>query len=135
MELNGDRTGRLALMEELKMLPFAAVWNRYCEMQGVPVGAAWLQRGPRLRAQHPFRALRYAFSGPPSLEAGKFLPTPRPPGKGGRALASGRPPFQERFHHPRPNGLSGHAPRLRAAISARSVTAVSGMTKPAIARV
>lgn len=42
MELNGDRTGRLALMEELKMLPFAAVWNRYCEMQGVPVGAAWL---------------------------------------------------------------------------------------------
>ena len=42
MELNGDRTGRLALMEELKTLPFAAVWNRYCEMQGVPAGAAWL---------------------------------------------------------------------------------------------
>ena len=30
------------MMEELKTLPFTAVWDMYCEMQGVPVRAAWL---------------------------------------------------------------------------------------------
>ncbi len=42
MERDGDLTGRLALMEELKTLPFSAVWNMYCERRGVPVGMAWL---------------------------------------------------------------------------------------------
>jgi L-rhamnose isomerase len=41
-ELAGDYTTRLALMEEVKSLPFAAVWDFYCESQGVPVGEAWL---------------------------------------------------------------------------------------------
>ena len=41
-ELAGDYTTRLALMEETKSLPFAAVWDYYCESQGVPVGEAWL---------------------------------------------------------------------------------------------
>ncbi len=41
-ELAGDYTTRLALMEEMKSLPFAAVWDFYCESQGVPVGEAWL---------------------------------------------------------------------------------------------
>jgi L-rhamnose isomerase len=42
LEEHGDYTGRLALLEELKTLPFGAVWDRYCETSGVPVGAAWL---------------------------------------------------------------------------------------------
>jgi L-rhamnose isomerase len=38
----GDNTSRLALLEELKTMPFGAVWDYYCEKQGVPVGSAWL---------------------------------------------------------------------------------------------
>jgi len=41
-ELKLDFTARLALMEELKTLPFAAVWDYYCMKKDVPVGAAWL---------------------------------------------------------------------------------------------
>ena len=39
---DGDFTSRLALLEEAKTLPFGAVWDYYCESQGVPVGEAWL---------------------------------------------------------------------------------------------
>ena len=39
MEQHGDYTGRLALLEELKGMPFGAVWDAYCLKQGVPVGA------------------------------------------------------------------------------------------------
>jgi L-rhamnose isomerase len=42
-EAAGDHTGRLALMEEAKTLPFAAVWDEYCRRQNVPVGSAWLE--------------------------------------------------------------------------------------------
>jgi L-rhamnose isomerase len=42
LELDGDYTGRLALLEELKGLPFGAVWDYYCLNQGVPVGIAFL---------------------------------------------------------------------------------------------
>lgn len=42
MELSGDFTGRLALQEELKSLPFGIVWDAYCERSGVPEGIAWL---------------------------------------------------------------------------------------------
>jgi L-rhamnose isomerase len=42
MENSGDYTGRLAMLEELKTLPFGAVWDYYCHTQDVPVGAAWL---------------------------------------------------------------------------------------------
>ncbi|MEQ8847595.1 L-rhamnose isomerase [Botrimarina sp.] len=41
-EAEGDLTARLALMEEHKSLPFAAVWEAYCEQEGVPVGRGWL---------------------------------------------------------------------------------------------
>ena len=41
-ELEGDYTSRLAYLEELKTLPFAAVWDKYCEMQGVPQREKWL---------------------------------------------------------------------------------------------
>jgi L-rhamnose isomerase len=42
MEVVGDFSGRLALLEELKGLPFGAVWDYYCEQQGVPVGIAYV---------------------------------------------------------------------------------------------
>ncbi len=41
-EESGDYTSRLALMEETKSLPWAAVWDAYCEQQNVPAGSAWL---------------------------------------------------------------------------------------------
>lgn len=42
LERSGDYTSRLALMEELKTLPFGAVWDYYCLKQDVPVSDAWL---------------------------------------------------------------------------------------------
>jgi L-rhamnose isomerase len=36
-----DYTRRLALSEELKTLPFGAVWDYYCITHDVPVGMAW----------------------------------------------------------------------------------------------
>jgi L-rhamnose isomerase len=44
MELDGDYTGRLAMMEELKTLPFGAVWDYYCTKQDVPPGPDWLKQ-------------------------------------------------------------------------------------------
>jgi L-rhamnose isomerase len=37
-ELEGDYSSRLALQEELKSMPFNAVWDAWCLRQGVPVG-------------------------------------------------------------------------------------------------
>ncbi|MCB9445931.1 MAG: L-rhamnose isomerase [Ardenticatenaceae bacterium] len=42
LEQDGDFTARLALLEELKGLPFGAVWDFYCLQQGAPVGLAYL---------------------------------------------------------------------------------------------
>ena len=42
MELEGDYTGRLAMMEELKTLPFGAVWDYYCTKMDAPAGESWL---------------------------------------------------------------------------------------------
>jgi L-rhamnose isomerase len=42
MENSGDFTGRLAMLEELKTLPSAAVWDYYCGRQEVPVSVKWL---------------------------------------------------------------------------------------------
>jgi L-rhamnose isomerase len=41
-EAEGDYTSRLALLEEIKSLPFGAVWDYYCLKSGVPIGGAWL---------------------------------------------------------------------------------------------
>ncbi len=41
-EQSGDYPARLTLLEEAKTLPFGAVWDRYCECAGVPVGDGWL---------------------------------------------------------------------------------------------
>jgi L-rhamnose isomerase len=38
----GKNHERLALMEEFKTLPFAAVWDQLCLDEGVPLGADWL---------------------------------------------------------------------------------------------
>ena len=42
LEIEGDYTSRLALMEEIKTLPFSAVWDMYCEMENVPLRSEWL---------------------------------------------------------------------------------------------
>jgi L-rhamnose isomerase len=42
MELEGDYTGRLAMQEEFKTLPFGAVWDYYCTKQNVPTRHDWL---------------------------------------------------------------------------------------------
>jgi L-rhamnose isomerase len=43
-EARGDTTARLAWFEELKSMPWGAVWDYYCESRGVPVGLGWLER-------------------------------------------------------------------------------------------
>ncbi len=42
LERSQDYTARLALLEELKGMPFAAVWDYHCLKQGVPVGAGYM---------------------------------------------------------------------------------------------
>jgi len=42
MEAGSDLTSRLAMLEELKTLPFGAVWDYYCTKSNVPAGDAWL---------------------------------------------------------------------------------------------
>lgn len=41
-ELEGDFSSRLALQEELKSMPFSAVWDYYCMKQNVPVGMSYM---------------------------------------------------------------------------------------------
>ena len=41
-EADGDYTSRLAMLEEVKTLPFGAVWDYYCLQSDVPVGRSWL---------------------------------------------------------------------------------------------
>ncbi len=38
LEVSGDYTARLALLEELKGMPWAAVWDMFCAQHDVPVG-------------------------------------------------------------------------------------------------
>jgi L-rhamnose isomerase len=42
-EMNGDYSHRLALQEELKVMPAGAVWDYYCLKQGVPVGISFME--------------------------------------------------------------------------------------------
>ena len=41
-EAEGDFTGRLALQEGFKVMPFAAVWDYYCLQQNVPIGIGFM---------------------------------------------------------------------------------------------
>jgi L-rhamnose isomerase len=43
MEIKGDYTSRLAMLEELKTMPFGVVWDYYCTKQDVPPGPDWLK--------------------------------------------------------------------------------------------
>jgi L-rhamnose isomerase len=40
-ELDSNFTKRLVMFEELKTMPWAAVWDYYCLRQGTPVGLKW----------------------------------------------------------------------------------------------
>jgi len=42
LDVAGDYTARLALLEELKGMPFGAVWDYYCLQQDVPVGISFM---------------------------------------------------------------------------------------------
>jgi L-rhamnose isomerase len=42
MEMSGDFTSRLAMLEELKTVPFGAVWDYYCTKMEVPPAQTWL---------------------------------------------------------------------------------------------
>jgi L-rhamnose isomerase len=43
LEWEGDLTARLAMLEELKTLPFGSVWDYYCLRSDVPVSRAWIE--------------------------------------------------------------------------------------------
>jgi L-rhamnose isomerase len=51
VELRMDFTERLVKLEEMKSLPWAAVWDFYCAKKGVPVGAAWFDEVRKYEAQ------------------------------------------------------------------------------------
>jgi L-rhamnose isomerase len=42
LERGGDYTTRLALLEELKSLPFGAAWDMHCLRQGAPIGMRFM---------------------------------------------------------------------------------------------
>ncbi len=42
LELKGDYTSRLALLEEMKTAPYAAVWEYYLMSHQLPIGMAWI---------------------------------------------------------------------------------------------
>ena len=42
LEAEGKLAQKLALMEEMKTLPFAAAWDMLCLKSGVPAGATWI---------------------------------------------------------------------------------------------
>jgi L-rhamnose isomerase len=44
MEAAGDRTGRLALMEDVKTQPFGAVWAELCRRARVPQDGEWMRQ-------------------------------------------------------------------------------------------
>lgn len=43
-ELEMDFTQRLVMLEELKTMPWAAVWNYYCQTNNVPTGMSWFDQ-------------------------------------------------------------------------------------------
>ena len=47
----GKFTELMVMQEEAKMLPFSAVWERYCETEGVPAGAEWFEEVKKYEAE------------------------------------------------------------------------------------
>lgn len=58
METAGDTTGRLALLEEVKGMPFGAVWDYFCWRQGVPVGMAFMEEIREYEKREMFKRAR-----------------------------------------------------------------------------
>lgn len=46
-ESEGDYFTRLALMEDLKSMPYGDVWNHYCEINNTPVDFEWIKEASR----------------------------------------------------------------------------------------
>ena len=44
-------TELMVMQEEAKMLPFSAVWEHYCETEGVPAGAEWFEEVKKYEAE------------------------------------------------------------------------------------
>ena len=42
-ERAGDYSSRLAYLEELKAMPWQAVWDEFCVRENVPVGLDWYE--------------------------------------------------------------------------------------------
>lgn len=51
LEKGGDYTSRLAILEELKTMPFGAVWDYYCLKNNTPVGSDWLSEVKKYEQQ------------------------------------------------------------------------------------
>lgn len=51
LEAEGDGTSVLALLEEQKGMPWAAVWDYYCLTRSLPVGVDWLAEVKRYEAE------------------------------------------------------------------------------------
>ncbi len=43
LEIKMDYTQRLAVLEEAKALPWAAIWDYYCAQKNVPIGMNWIR--------------------------------------------------------------------------------------------
>jgi L-rhamnose isomerase len=50
-----DKTARLAILEEHKNMPVNAVWDYFCEKNGVPVGLDWLDEVHRYEKEVQFK--------------------------------------------------------------------------------
>ena len=42
LEAEGNNAGRLALMDEMKTMPFGAVWDYLCEKASAPLDRTWM---------------------------------------------------------------------------------------------
>ena len=51
IELDGNYTKRLALLEELKSYPFSAVWDYYCLKNDIPLRESWLNEVERYEGE------------------------------------------------------------------------------------
>ena len=47
LEANGDRGAKLALLQDLKLMPLGAVWNHFCLTHASPPATAWLNEVAR----------------------------------------------------------------------------------------
>ena len=73
-EAAADFTGRLALQEEIKGLPWGLVWDRYCELANVASRGQWLDEVRRYERSVLAARIGDAGSAGPHMEAGRRLP-------------------------------------------------------------